>query len=132
MVMTDPVADMFTRIRNASNAYKEEVSLPTSRLKADIARILKEEGFVEDFRVSKQGSFEMLTVRLKYGPNKQRSVSGIKRISKPGLRVYARKDEIPRGLGGLGEAILSTSRGVLTGRQATREGVGGEVLCFIW
>ena len=132
MVMTDPVADMFTRIRNASNAYKEEVSLPTSRLKADIARILKEEGFVEDFRVSKQGSFEMLTVRLKYGPNKQRSVSGIKRISKPGLRVYARKDEIPRVLGGLGEAILSTSRGVLTGRQATREGVGGEVLCFIW
>lgn len=132
MVMTDPIADMLTRIRNASRAYKDEVEMPSSKMKVEIARILKEEGFVGDYQISKGDAQDQLAISLKYGVNRERSIIGIRRISKPGLRVYAGKDEIPRVLGGLGMAILSTSGGVVTGRQAQRDGVGGEVLCFVW
>ncbi|HLE88566.1 MAG TPA: 30S ribosomal protein S8 [Candidatus Limnocylindria bacterium] len=132
MNVTDPIADMLTRIRNASMARHRELTLPSSRVKRDIARILVEEGFIESYETSQEGVQELLTIRLKYVEGRTPVVSGLKRISKPGLRVYARKTEIPRVLGGLGTAILSTSHGVMTGQSARKLNLGGEVLCYVW
>jgi small subunit ribosomal protein S8 len=132
MNVTDPIADMLTRIRNASMARHRELTLPSSRIKRDIARILVEEGFIESYATSQDGVQELLTIRLKYVEGKTPVVSGLKRISKPGLRVYARKTEIPRVLGGLGTAILSTSHGIMTGQSARKLNLGGEVLCYVW
>jgi small subunit ribosomal protein S8 len=132
MNTSDPIADMLTRIRNASAARHRELTLPSSRVKREIARILVDEGFVESFSTSQDGVQEMLTVQLKYVEGRTPVVSGLKRISKPGLRVYARKTEIPRVLGGLGLAILSTSHGIMTGSQARKLNLGGEVLCYVW
>ena len=124
---------MLTRIRNANKALHDHVEMPNSRLKAEIARILKEEGYVRDYHVKKTDlPYELLVIELKYGRKRERVLTGLKRISKPGRRIYARKDRLPRVLGGMGTAILSTSRGVITSRTAAREGVGGEVICFIW
>jgi small subunit ribosomal protein S8 len=130
--MTDPVADFLTRLRNGNSAYHESVSLPYSKLKANIADILKSEGYVASVKVEDAEVGKTLTVELKYGPNRERSIAGIKRVSKPGLRVYAKSTELPRVLGGLGIAILSTSSGLLTDRQAAKKGVGGEVLAYVW
>ncbi|MFT6973469.1 MAG: small subunit ribosomal protein S8 [Pontimonas sp.] len=132
MTMTDPVADMLTRLRNANLAHHDSVSMPSSKLKTHIAEILQAQGYIagwalEDARVGKK-----LTMDLKYGPQRERSIVGIKRVSKPGLRVYAKSTEIPKVHGGLGVAILSTSSGLLTDRQATKKGVGGEVLAYVW
>jgi len=132
MNTSDPIADMLTRIRNASGARHKELSLPSSKVKREIARILTEEGFIESWATAPGGVQEQLTLRLKYVEGRTPVVSGLKRISKPGLRVYARKTEIPRVLGGLGLAILSTSRGIMTGSQARKENLGGEVLCYVW
>jgi small subunit ribosomal protein S8 len=132
MVMTDPVADMLTRIRNAAMAHKDEVEIPGSKLKERIAEILVGEGYVSDTSVQGDGKERRIVIRLKYGPNRERTLSGLKRVSTPGRRVYADKGEIPRVLGGLGIAILSTSRGILTDRQAKKMGVGGEVLAYVW
>ncbi|MBO8141997.1 MAG: 30S ribosomal protein S8 [Firmicutes bacterium] len=132
MVMTDPIADMLTRIRNASMVYHDSVDVPASNLKKELARILKQEGFIRDYRVIDDGKQGIVRLYLKYGADKQRVISGLKRISKPGRRVYARRDQIPRVLGGLGVAILSTSRGVMSDREARRQGVGGEVICYVW
>jgi small subunit ribosomal protein S8 len=132
MNTSDPIADMLTRIRNASAARHRELTLPSSRVKREIARILVEEGFVESFSTQPGDVQETLTVQLKYVEGKTPVVSGLKRISKPGLRVYARKTEIPRVLGGLGLAILSTSHGIMTGAQARKLNLGGEVLCYVW
>jgi small subunit ribosomal protein S8 len=132
MTMTDPVADLLTRVRNANSAYHDTVSLPSSKLKTHIADILKSEGYIADWKVEDARVGQTLTIALKYGPNRERSISGIKRVSKPGLRVYAKSTEIPHVMGGLGVAILSTSSGLLTDRQATQKGVGGEVLAYVW
>jgi small subunit ribosomal protein S8 len=132
MNTTDPIADMLTRIRNASSARHRELTFPSSRVKREIARILAEEGFIDSWDTSQNGVQEMLSMRLKYVEGRTPVVSGLKRISKPGLRVYARKTEIPRVLGGLGLAILSTSRGIMTGQQARKMNLGGEVLCYVW
>jgi len=132
MTMTDPVADLLTRIRNANSAHHDTVSLPASKLKAHIAEILKREGYIADFAVADARVGQTLTITLKYGPNRERSIAGVKRVSKPGLRVYAKSTEIPKVLGGLGVAILSTSSGLLTDREATSKGVGGEVLAYVW
>ena len=133
MNSTDPIADMLTRIRNASAARHKELTLPSSKVKREIARILAEEGFIDSWNTSNADAVqESLVVRLKYVEGKTPVVSGLKRISKPGLRVYARKTEIPRVLGGLGMAILSTSHGVMTGTQARKLNLGGEVLCYVW
>jgi small subunit ribosomal protein S8 len=132
MNTTDPIADMLTRIRNASLARHRELTLPSSRIKREIARILVEEGFIESYATQQGGVQESLTVQLKYVEGRTPVVSGLKRISKPGLRVYARKTEIPRVLGGLGMAILSTSQGIMTGTQARKLNLGGEVLCYVW
>jgi len=132
MNVTDPIADMLTRIRNASLARHRELTLPSSRIKRDIARILVEEGFIESYATSQDGVQELITIQLKYVEGKTPVVSGLKRISKPGLRVYARKTEIPRVLGGLGTAILSTSHGIMTGQSARKLNLGGEVLCYVW
>ncbi|HEX6474437.1 MAG TPA: 30S ribosomal protein S8 [Candidatus Limnocylindria bacterium] len=132
MNTSDPIADMLTRIRNASQARHRELTLPSSRVKREIARILVEEGFVDSFTTQQDGVQESLTVQLKYVEGRTPVVSGLKRISKPGLRVYARKTEIPRVLGGLGLAILSTSHGIMTGSQARKLNLGGEVLCYVW
>ncbi|GAA5200693.1 30S ribosomal protein S8 [Microbacterium jejuense] len=132
MTMTDPVADMLTRLRNANSAHHDTVSLPSSKLKTHIADILKQEGYISSWEVSDARVGQTLTLTLKYGPNRERSIAGIKRVSKPGLRVYAKSTEIPRVLGGLGVAILSTSSGLLTDRQAESKGVGGEVLAYVW
>ncbi len=131
---TDPVADMLTRIRNANKALHDHVEMPSSRLKVEIARILKEEGYVRDYHVQKTEllPYEVLVIELKYGRKRERVLTGLKRISKPGRRIYAGKDRLPRVLGGMGTAILSTSRGVITSSTAEREGIGGEVICFIW
>jgi small subunit ribosomal protein S8 len=131
-MLTDPVADMLTRIRNANKAMHDRVEMPTSRLKEEIARILKEEGYIRDFRVQKGESFDTLVVELKFGRNRERVISGLRRVSKPGRRVYARKDRLPRVLGGMGTAILSTSSGLVTSRTAEERGIGGEVICFVW
>jgi small subunit ribosomal protein S8 len=130
--MTDPVADFLTRLRNANSAYHESVSLPYSKLKANIAEILKSEGYIASIKVEDAEVGKTLNIDLKYGPNRERSIAGIKRVSKPGLRVYAKSTELPRVLGGLGIAILSTSSGLLTDRQAAKKGVGGEVLAYVW
>lgn len=132
MTMTDPVADFLTRLRNANSANHEVISLPYSKLKAGIAEILKKEGYVGAVKVEDAEVGKTLIVDLKYGPNRERTIVGIKRVSKPGLRVYAKSTELPRVLGGLGIAILSTSSGLLTDRQAAKKGVGGEVLAYVW
>src|SRR5947208_3508975 len=131
-MLTDPIADMWTRIRNANKALQETASMPTSRMKEDIARLLKEEGYIRDFRVEKGESFDTLVVELKYGRSRERVITDLKRVSKPGRRIYARKDRLPRVLGGMGTAILSTSAGMITNRTAQEKGVGGEVVCFVW
>ncbi|RWZ64347.1 30S ribosomal protein S8 [Labedella populi] len=132
MTMTDPVADMLTRLRNANSAYHDSVSMPHSKLKGHIADILKSEGYISDWTVADATVGQTLTLSLKFGPNRERSIAGIKRVSKPGLRVYAKSTELPTVLGGLGVAILSTSSGLLTDRQAEKKGVGGEVLAYVW
>jgi small subunit ribosomal protein S8 len=131
-MLTDPIADMLARIRNANKALHDTVEMPTSRAKVEIARLLKEEGYVRDFRVEEGESFKRLVIELKYGSNRERIITDLKRISKPGRRVYARKDRLPRVLGGMGTAILSTSNGVMTSRTAEQKGIGGEVICFVW
>ncbi|WP_106849736.1 30S ribosomal protein S8 [Blastococcus sp. Marseille-P5729] len=132
MTMTDPIADMLTRVRNANSAYHDEVSMPHSKLKTHIAEILKQEGYIASYEVADGEKGKVLKIELKYGPNRERSIAGVRRISKPGLRVYARSTELPRVLGGLGIAIISTSSGLLTDKQATRQRVGGEVLAYVW
>jgi len=132
MNVSDPIADMLTRIRNASRAHHEDVVVPVSRTKREIARILKEEGFVADYEEVREGPTALLRIELKYVGGKAPVVSGLKRISKPGLRVYARKTDIPRVLGGLGIVIVSTSQGIMTGSQARRAQLGGEVLAYVW
>jgi small subunit ribosomal protein S8 len=131
-MITDPIGDMLTRIRNANTALHETVAMPVSGMKREIARILKEEGYIDDWTVSKGETYDTLTLTLRYSPSRERVISGLKRVSKPGRRVYAKKDRPHRVLGGMGLAILSTSRGVVTGRQAQEQGVGGEVLCYVW
>jgi small subunit ribosomal protein S8 len=131
-VLTDPVADMLTRIRNANKALHETTSMPASKLKVEIARLLKEEGYITDFQVEPGESFDVLTIQLKYGRGRERVLTNLKRVSKPGRRIYARKDRLPRVLGGMGISILSTSHGLMTSRRAAEEGVGGEVVCFVW
>ncbi len=131
-MLTDPIADMLSRIRNANRALHETVEMPTSRMKEEIARLLKEEGYIKDYRVKKGDPFDTLFVELKFGRNRERVLTDLKRISRPGRRVYARKDRLPRVLGGMGTAIISTSRGLVTSRTAEREGIGGEVICFVW
>jgi len=132
MSMTDPIADMLTRVRNANSASKEQVSIPTSKKLVEIARILKEEGYIVDYEVIEKAPVGELLVTLKYGPKKEKTLRGLKRISKPGLRVYAKKDELPRVLGGLGTAVISTSKGMMVDRDARKAGVGGEVIAYIW
>ncbi|MGQ9557142.1 MAG: 30S ribosomal protein S8 [Desulfurispora sp.] len=132
MVMTDPIADFLTRMRNANMVYHEKFEAPASKMKMAIAGILKEEGLIKEYEYVADGKQGIIRVYLKYGPNKERVITGVKRISKPGLRVYARKDNIPRVLGGLGIAILSTSRGIMTDKQARKQGLGGEVICYVW
>lgn len=132
MTMTDPVADMLTRIRNANLAYTELIEMPSSKLKANIAEILKSEGYIRDYLVEPTTPQATLKLALKYGKDRDRVLTGIRRISKPGLRVYAKADELPRVLGGLGIAIISTSSGLLTDREARKAGVGGEVLAYVW
>ena len=129
---TDPISDMLTRIRNANKAMHDSTTMPTSRMKEEIARLLKEEGYITDFRIEKGESFDTLTVELKFGRNRERILTDLKRVSKPGRRVYARKDRLPRVLGGMGTAILSTSSGLVTSKTAEERGIGGEVVCFIW
>jgi small subunit ribosomal protein S8 len=130
--MTDPVADMLARIKNANKALEESVSMPSSRIKVEIARLLKEEGYVKDYRVEKGDTFDTLVIELKFGRNRERVITDLRRVSKPGRRVYAKKDRLPRVLGGMGVAILSTSTGLVTSRRAQELGVGGEVVCFVW
>src|SRR3954452_10967885 len=146
-MLTDPIADMLTRIRNANKALHEECEMPTSRIKEELARILKEEGYISGYRVltptdwrnahknvaeKRAPSFNTLVIELKYGRSRERIITDLRRISKPGRRIYARKDRLPRVLGGMGIAVLSTSRGIVTSRTAEREGIGGEVICFVW
>lgn len=135
MVVTDPIADMLTRIRNASSVKHESVDVPASKLKAELARIFKEEGYISDYKLiddGKHGRQGIIRIYLKYGPDRSKVITGIKRISKPGVRVYARKDAVPKVLGGLGIAVLSTSNGVMSDKEARSKGVGGEVLCYVW
>ncbi|WP_098468155.1 30S ribosomal protein S8 [Serinibacter salmoneus] len=132
MTMTDPIADMLTRLRNANSAYHETVSMPYSKLKARIAEMLQAEGFIAGWREEEAEVGKTLVLTLKYGPQRERSLAGVRRVSKPGLRVYAKSNNLPKVLGGLGVAILSTSSGLLTDRQAESKGVGGEVLAYVW
>lgn len=132
MTMTDPLADMFTRIRNANQVYHEEVTIPASRIKVEVAKILAQEGYIDGYKLEKDKPQDRIKIKLRYASDRRRVITGIRRISKPGLRVYANKDSVPKVLGGLGVAMLSTSRGVLTDKQARKEGVGGEVICYIW
>lgn len=132
MQITDPIADMLTRIRNANSSKHETVNIPSSKIKVEIAKILLEEGYIAGYEIIEDGLQGIIKVTLKYGPNKQKVITGLKRISKPGLRVYASKDELPRVLRGLGIAIISTSKGIMTDKKARSENVGGEVLAFIW
>ena len=131
-MLTDPIADMLTRIRNANKALQERAVMPSSKLKVEIARLLKEEGYIKDFVVQEGEVFDSLVVELKYSRGRERVITDLKRVSKPGRRVYARKDRLPRVLGGMGTAILSTSSGLVTQRTAQERGVGGEVICFVW
>ncbi len=134
MSMTDPIADMLTRIRNANTVFKDEVAMPSSKQKERLAAILKREGYVSDYQVSDgtDGPARTLTINLKYTGDRDRTISGLQRISKPGLRVYTKSDKVPRVLGGLGIAVLSTSRGLMTDREARRNRMGGEILCYVW
>ena len=132
MTMTDPIADMLARLRNANSAYHEDVAMPHSKIKANIAEILKSEGYIAGYDVADAEVGKTLTLQLKYGPSRERSIAGLRRVPKPGLRVYAKSTSLPRVLGGLGIAILSTSNGLLTDRQASKKGVGGEVLAYVW
>jgi small subunit ribosomal protein S8 len=132
MTMTDPIADMLTRLRNANSAYHDTVAMPYSKIKSHIAEILQQEGYIAGWRVTDATVGKNLEVTLKFGPNRERSIAGLRRVSKPGLRVYAKSTNLPRVLGGLGVAIISTSSGLLTDRQAAKKGVGGEVLAFVW
>jgi small subunit ribosomal protein S8 len=132
MSHTDPIADMLTRIRNANKALQAKVDMPSSSQKVDLARVLKDEGYITSYSVVKDGSFDKLIIELKYTDGRRRVISQIKRISKPGRRMYAKKDNLPKVLGGLGTAVISTSRGLMTAREAQRLGVGGEVVCFVW
>jgi len=131
-MVTDPIADMLTRIRNANQALHVKVEMPNSGMRREIARILEQEGYIEGYQVAKGEVHDTLVLTLKYGANRERVISGLKRVSKPGRRIYARKDRPHKVLGGMGVAILSTSTGVVTGRQAQEKGVGGEVLCYVW
>ena len=132
MVMTDPIADMLTRIRNANSALHETVEIPASKMKAAVLAILKDEGFVKEVETVENEKHATLKVTLKYGFNNEKVITGIKRISKPGLRVYAKKEELPRVLGGLGIAVISTSKGIMSDKQARKEGLGGEVIAYVW
>ena len=136
MTMTDPIADLRTRVRNANQAYHDTAVMPSSKLKTHIAEILQQEGYIAGWRVAEVENdghtFKHLVVDLKYGPNRERSIAGLRRVSKPGLRVYAKSNSLPKVLGGLGVAIISTSTGLLTDKQATKRGVGGEVLAYVW
>jgi small subunit ribosomal protein S8 len=132
MSMTDPIADMLTRLRNGNAAHHDEVTMPSSRIKVEIAKVLKQEGYIRDYAVEKADVGSRLTIALKYGPSRERTISGVRRISKPGLRVYAKKENLPRVLGGLGIAIISTSSGLLTDRAAHKAGIGGEVVAYVW
>ncbi len=132
MVMTDPIADMLTRIRNANSVYHDKVEIPGSKIKQAVAEILKNEGFIKDYEVINDDKQGILRISLKYGSNREKVITGIKRISKPGLRVYAKKDQVPRVLGGLGIAIISTSKGIMTDKQARKNGLGGEVMAYVW
>lgn len=132
MVMTDPVADFLTRIRNGNMVMHETVEVPSSKIKLGMAEILKEEGYIKDFEYIADGKQGIIRIYLKYGQNKEKVITGLKRISKPGLRVYVKKDEVPKVLGGLGIAIISTSQGLMTDKNARKAGLGGEVICYIW
>jgi small subunit ribosomal protein S8 len=131
-VITDPIADMLTRIRNANTANHDVVNVPASRMKQAVAQILKDEGFITDFERVNEGPQGTIKIKLKYGPNKEKVITGLRRISRPGLRVYTNKTEIPRVLGGLGLVIMSTSKGIMSGKRAKKEGCGGEVLAYVW
>ena len=131
-MVTDPIADMLTRIRNANQMRNKEVEIPASKIKVEIARILKEEGFIVDYKTKKNNVQDVLVLSLKYGENKERVITGLKRISKPGLRAYVKADEVPKVLNGLGIAIISTSKGVMTDKNARQQSLGGEVLAYIW
>ena len=131
-MVTDPIADMLTRIRNANQMRYKEVEVPASKMKTEIARILKETGFISDYKLEKVDKFDVITLGLKYGEKKERVITGLKRISKPGLRVYVKAEEVPRVLNGLGIAIISTSKGVMTDKEAREQSLGGEVLAYIW
>ena len=132
MLVTDPIADMLTRIRNALIVKHDTVEVPSSVMKRAIADILLSEGYIKGYTINEEGVEPMMTITLKYGPNRQRVITGLKRISKPGLRVYTRKDNIPKVLNGLGIAIVSSSKGIMTDREARKQGVGGEVLAYVW
>jgi small subunit ribosomal protein S8 len=131
-VLTDPVGDMLARIKNANKALHETATMPASRMKEEIARLLKEEGYIKDYRIDKGEAFDTLVIDLKFGRNRERVITDLRRVSKPGRRVYANKDRLPRVLGGMGTAIMSTSSGLVTSRRAQELGVGGEVVCFVW
>jgi small subunit ribosomal protein S8 len=131
-MLTDPVGDMLARIKNANKALHESATMPASRMKEEIARLLKEEGYIKDYRIEKGESFDTLVIELKFGRNRERVITDLRRVSKPGRRVYANKDRLPRVLGGMGVAIMSTSTGLVTSRRAQELGVGGEVVCFVW
>ena len=131
-MVTDPVADFLTRIRNGNMVFHQTVEIPSSKMKIGLAEIMKNEGYIKDFEYVADNKQGMIRVYLKYGPNKERVITGIKRISKPGLRVYVQKDEVPKVLSGLGTAVVSTSRGLMTDKKARKEGLGGEVVCYIW
>ncbi len=132
MVMTDPIADLLTRIRNANTVMHKTVEVPASKMKLGIVEILKEEGYIKDYEYIADGKQGIIRIYLKYGPNKEKVITGIKRISKPGLRVYVGKNEIPKVLGGLGTAVISTPKGLMTDKKARKQGLGGEVVCYIW
>ena len=131
-MLTDPVGDMLARIKNANKALHETATMPASRMKEEIARLLKEEGYIKDYRIDKGEAFDTLVIELKFGRNRERVITDLRRVSKPGRRVYANKDRLPRVLGGMGVAIMSTSTGLVTSRRAQELGVGGEVVCFVW
>ena len=131
-MLTDPVADMLARLKNANKALHETVEMPASNMKTEIARLLRDEGYIKDYRIEKGESFDTLVIELKFGPKRERIITDAKRVSKPGRRVYATKDRLPRVLGGMGTAIMSTSNGLVTSRTAQELGVGGEVVCFVW
>jgi small subunit ribosomal protein S8 len=132
MSHTDPIADMLTRVRNANKALHATVEMPSSSQKVELARVLKDEGYIAEYSVTRDGSFNTLVIELKYTDGRRRVISQVKRVSKPGRRIYAKKDNLPKVLGGLGTAVISTSRGLMTAREAQRLGVGGEVVCFVW